>query len=212
MRFQLVSIFIACTLAARHHRNAPAIVSTSQGSIEGLNLQNGKVKAYLGIPFAASPPERFAGPQDPKAWDDTLKAQKVKPSCIQQFKGQSGHSGVWIHLLMKLTGPEGNALRNFSIVIYSTPMPEESEDCLYLNVWVPGGDVPEGGFPVLFWIYGGNLQFGTAGLPMYNGEHIAADRGVIVVGANYRTNGSSFLATLWNGANQNLSLRISKCA
>jgi carboxylesterase type B len=68
-------------------------------------------------------------------------------------------------------------------------MPEESEDCLYLNVWVPAGDAPEGGFPVMFWLYGGNLQFGTAGLPMYSGEHIAANRGVIVVGTNYRTNG-----------------------
>jgi carboxylesterase type B len=68
-------------------------------------------------------------------------------------------------------------------------MPEESEDCLYLNVWVPTGDAPDGGWPVMFWLYGGNLQFGTAGLPMYSGEHIAADRGVIVVGTNYRTNG-----------------------
>lgn len=68
-------------------------------------------------------------------------------------------------------------------------MPEESEDCLYLNVWTPGGDAPDGGWPVMFWLYGGNLQFGTAGLPMYSGEHIAADRGVVVVGTNYRTNG-----------------------
>jgi carboxylesterase 2 len=88
MRLQLASTFAACTLAASVNYNAPAIVSTSLGSIEGLSLQHNKVKAYLGIPFAASPPERFGAPQDPKAWDETLKAKKVKPSCVQQFGGE----------------------------------------------------------------------------------------------------------------------------
>ncbi|TID14578.1 Ferrochelatase [Venturia nashicola] len=171
MLLQVFSIFVACASAASLNYNAPTTVSTSPGSIEGLVLQDGKVKAYLGIPFAASPPERFRAPQDPKTWDGTLKAQKIKPSCMQQ-----------------LTGAENSDIRNFTITVFSTPMPEESEDCLYLNVWVPGGAAPEGGFPVLFWLYGGNLQFGTAGLPMYDGQYIAADRGVIVVGSNYRTN------------------------
>ncbi|KAE9977068.1 hypothetical protein BLS_000797 [Venturia inaequalis] len=171
MRLQLVSTFIAGTLAASLNYNAPTTASISRGLVEGLQVRNGKVKAFLGIPFALSPPERFSAPQDPKPWTGTLKAQKIKPSCMQQFSGQ-----------------ESSAIRNFTITIFSTPMPEESEDCLYLNVWVPGGHPPEGGFSVLFWIYGGNFAFGTAGLPMYNGEHIAADQGVIVVGANYRTN------------------------
>lgn len=105
----------------------------------------------------------------------------------------------WFSLLDIFTnkiepGTKDSAVRNLTITIYSTPMPEESEDCLYLNVWVPSGDAPEGGFPVMFWLYGGNLQFGTAGLPMYSGEHIAADRGVIVVGTNYRTNGKTLSA------------------
>jgi carboxylesterase type B len=68
-------------------------------------------------------------------------------------------------------------------------MPEESEDCLYLNVWVPSRTPPAGGYPVMFWIYGGNLQFGTASLPIYSGEHVAANRDVILVSTNYRTNG-----------------------
>ncbi|QDS74839.1 hypothetical protein FKW77_002875 [Venturia effusa] len=171
MRLQIASTFAACTLAVNLNPNAATIVSTSSGLIEGLTLQENKVKAYLGIPFAASPPERFGAPKDPKAWTGTLKAQKVKPSCMQQFQG-----------------PEGSELRNFTVTIFSTPMPEESEDCLYLNVWTPSGDAPPGGWPVMFWLYGGNLQFGHAGLPMYSGEYIAADRGVVVVGTNYRTN------------------------
>jgi len=90
-------------------------------------------------------------------------------------------------------------------------MPEESEDCLYLNVWVPAGDAPDGGFPVMFWLYGGNLQFGTAGLPMYSGEYIAANRGVIVVGTNYRTNGKK-LASKYVSVEltHGISLRLSE--
>jgi len=87
MRVQLASTFAACALAASINYDAPTIVSTSLGLIEGLSLQHNKVKAYLGIPFAASPPERFGAPQDPQAWGETLKAKKVKPSCIQEFGG-----------------------------------------------------------------------------------------------------------------------------
>jgi carboxylesterase type B len=42
----------------------------------------------------------------------------------------------------------------------------------------------------MFWIYGGNLQFGHAALPMYDGSNMAQSRNVVVVGANYRTNGT----------------------
>lgn len=88
MHLQIISTFAACALAASLNYNAPTIASTPSGSIEGLKLQNDRVNAYLGIPFAASPPERFSAPKDPKPWDGTLKAQKVKPACIQQFPGQ----------------------------------------------------------------------------------------------------------------------------
>lgn len=41
----------------------------------------------------------------------------------------------------------------------------------------------------MFWIYGGSLQFGTAGMPAYDGSHIASAEDVVVVTTNYRTNG-----------------------
>lgn len=40
----------------------------------------------------------------------------------------------------------------------------------------------------MFWIYGGNLQFGDAGLSFYDGSTLAAHENVIVVTTNYRTN------------------------
>jgi carboxylesterase type B len=89
-----------------------------------------------------------------------------------------------------LTRLDPEKARNLTIKIFSSPMPVESEDCLYLNVWAPTTKPPPGGFPVMFWIYGGNLQFGHAALPMYDGSSMAQSRNVVVVGANYRTNGT----------------------
>lgn len=42
----------------------------------------------------------------------------------------------------------------------------------------------------MFWIYGGSLQFGTAGQPIYDGSFFAAYEDVVVVTTNYRTNGA----------------------
>jgi carboxylesterase type B len=42
----------------------------------------------------------------------------------------------------------------------------------------------------MFWIYGGNLNFGYSGLPSYDGSVFAAHQDVIVVTTNYRTNGT----------------------
>ena len=69
------------------------------------------------------------------------------------------------------------------------PPPVESEDCLYLNVFAPASPPPPGGRAVLFWIHGGGLQFGTGGLPAYDGSSFASYEDVIVVTINYRTNG-----------------------
>ncbi|KAB8606240.1 hypothetical protein FH972_025870 [Carpinus fangiana] len=67
-------------------------------------------------------------------------------------------------------------------------MPEESEDCLYLNVFAPRDASPTNKKPVLFWLFGGNLQFGTGSLTFYNGSSLAATQDIVVVTINYRTN------------------------
>ena len=83
------------------------------------------------------------------------------------------------------------ASRNFTIAVFDQPEPAESEDCLYLNVFAPSRHPPFGGYAVMFWIYGGSLEFGNAGQPGYDGSGFAAFEEVIVVTANYRTNGTS---------------------
>ena len=75
--------------------------------------------------------------------------------------------------------------------VYGAPFglgpPGESEDCLYLNVYVP--ETASTSKAVMFWIHGGQIAFGTASLPIYDGSGISANQDVIVVTINYRTNG-----------------------
>ena len=74
---------------------------------------------------------------------------------------------------------------------FNNPPPAESEDCLYINIYAPAthGKHQEGK-TVMFWIYGGGLQFGNAGNFYYDGTSFATNQDVIVVAANYRTNGT----------------------
>uniref|UniRef100_A0A3Q3X0U9 Carboxylic ester hydrolase n=1 Tax=Mola mola TaxID=94237 RepID=A0A3Q3X0U9_MOLML len=76
-----------------------------------------------------------------------------------------------------------------------------SEDCLYLNIWVPHGRSVSSGLPVMVWIYGGGfLLGGSMGANfldnyLYSGQEIA-DRGeVIVVTLGYRVGTLGFLST-----------------
>ncbi|MGW2105564.1 carboxylesterase/lipase family protein [Streptomyces sp. NPDC001948] len=68
-------------------------------------------------------------------------------------------------------------------------IPSESEDCLYLNVTAPAGS--DGKRPVIVWIHGGSLMYGTG--DMYGPDRLAA-RGAVVVSMNYRLGVMGFLS------------------
>lgn len=138
-------------------------VETTGGLLEGVNDEG--VTVFRGVPFAAPPvgPLRWRPPEAAPVWQGVRRADRFAPICPQE--------GAY--------PPESPA----------EPM---SEDCLYLNVWVP--EHREGGrLPVMVWIYGGALQNGSASTPLYSGEHLAR-HGVIVVTANYRLGVLGFLS------------------
>ena len=66
-----------------------------------------------------------------------------------------------------------------------------SEDCLFLNVWTNEINT-ERLKPVMFFIHGGNLQFGTAFSSLYNGK-VLSTYDVVVVVINYRLGKFGFL-------------------
>eukprot|EP01065_Artemidia_motanka_P045910 TRINITY_DN6841_c0_g1_i1.p1 TRINITY_DN6841_c0_g1~~TRINITY_DN6841_c0_g1_i1.p1 ORF type:complete len:525 (+),score=163.48 TRINITY_DN6841_c0_g1_i1:103-1677(+) len=70
-----------------------------------------------------------------------------------------------------------------------------SEDCLYLNVWMPQrGSILGAPKAVMIFFYGGSWETGSAMFPLYRGEALAEVRNdTIVVAANYRLNVFGFL-------------------
>jgi len=60
----------------------------------------------------------------------------------------------------------------------------QSEDCLFLNVYIPASARPNSRLPVFFWIHGGSLTSGSG--DEYDASDMVARSDIIVVTINYR--------------------------
>ncbi|CAH1244896.1 ACHE [Branchiostoma lanceolatum] len=163
------------------------VVTLRNGKIRGKTIPvlNGLVNAYLGIPYAEAPTRdrRFKPPVPKTPWKGTYNARDFGNACMQidddTYPGFRG-SDMW------------NA---------NVP---KSEDCLYLNVWVPSSAPKEA--TVMVWIYGGGFYSGVASLREYAGETLAYTGRVIVVSMNYRVGALGFLALDIDDAPGNMGL------
>ena len=84
----------------------------------------------------------------------------------------------------------------FTEAVFNNPPPRnESEDCLYINVFAPKKewDLNAPPYPVMYYMYGGGWKFGYSGLQIYDGTHFAGLEDVVLVTVNYRTNGMYFV-------------------
>ncbi|KAJ8119073.1 hypothetical protein OPT61_g59 [Boeremia exigua] len=185
MRFNDIPLLlVSSVLVSAVHYNPTPTATIDAGVVFGraTALPNGlgpSVNQFLGIPFAQSPPERFSPPRNVTAFNRPLNATAWKPACIQQFRYPL-------------------ASQQFAQAVFNNPggpPPVESEDCLYLNIYAPSGSPGGNGRAVMFWLYGGSLQFGTAGLATYDGSALADYEDVVVVTTNYRTNVFGFPAS-----------------
>lgn len=115
-------------------------VETLTGRVRGIHLpvpDRSYVTAFLGIPFAEPPvgKRRFRHPEPKHRWSGLYEANAYSNACYQvvdtTFPGFPG-SEMW------------------------NPNREMSEDCLYLNVWVPSSPRSHN-LTVMVWIYGGGI-------------------------------------------------------
>ncbi|XP_036000166.1 bile salt-activated lipase [Fundulus heteroclitus] len=76
-----------------------------------------------------------------------------------------------------------------------------SEDCLYLNIFVPHGLSVSTNLPVMVYLFGGAFLLGASddvealGESLYDGKEMADRGGVVVVTVNYRVGTLGFLST-----------------
>ncbi|MGO8934349.1 MAG: carboxylesterase/lipase family protein [Terracidiphilus sp.] len=163
----LIIIVVAAGISAAAGAD-PLRVNTAQGKVLGKNINNGKVKAFLGLPYAAPPVGdlRWRAPEPPAKWKGVREATQYGARCIQ-------------------TNP-------FSDMVFQDSGP--SEDCLYLNVFAPADAKGGSKLPVMFWIHGGGDTAGSASEPRHNGDFLPL-KGVVLVTINYRLGVFGFLAT-----------------
>jgi len=151
-----------------------ATVSIHQGKLEGDD--QGGLFVFKGVPFAAPPvgARRWLAPEKPESWTGLRDARR--------FGAVSHQNQVMLSALSAMV-VDG----------------EQSEDCLYLNVWTPALDGKRR--PVMVWIHGGAFTIGSGSQPLYDGSVLARRGDVVVVTVNYRLGPLGFLrlADVTNG-------------
>ncbi|XP_070191018.1 acetylcholinesterase-like isoform X2 [Littorina saxatilis] len=153
------------------------IINTTLGPIQGLRktVKGRDVDVYYGIPFAKPPVGdlRFKHPVPAVPWTE-VKMTDTKPNSCHQS--------------------EDVAFNKFRGVDMWNPNTPVSEDCLYINLWVPRG----AGSPpraTMVWIFGGGFWAGTSTLDVYDGSNLASTENVVVASMNYRLGALGFLYT-----------------
>ena len=125
------------------------------------------VSKFIGIPFAEPPvgEKRFQKPVKKAPFVEPYIAKSMPPACIQILE------------LTPLKRPENI-----------------SEDCLYLNILVPGDTISVNDRKaVMIWIYGGAFQIGSHDI--YTSPTFSGVNDVILVTLNYRLSVYGFLST-----------------
>ncbi|MEP9360209.1 carboxylesterase family protein [Sphingomonas sp. KR3-1] len=141
----------------------PPVVHAPAGELEG--LREGDANVFRAIPYALPPvgERRWRPPAPMPHWKGVRAAQTMGVACMQPPMS---------------AGPYDRG---------KVPM---AEDCLTLDVTAPAN---ARGAPVMVWIHGGTLIWGSGHSEMYDGREFAK-RGVVLVSVNYRLGVLGYLA------------------
>ncbi|XP_077354986.1 neuroligin-2a isoform X2 [Festucalex cinctus] len=178
----------------------PPVVTTNYGKLRGIkkDLNNeilGPVEQYLGVPYATAPigDRRFQPPEAPGSWQEIRNATQFAPVCPQNVHG------VLPEIMLPVWFTD-------NLDVAAGYIQNQSEDCLYLNVYVPTEDDirDRRKKPVMLFIHGGSYMEGTGN--MFDASVLAAYGNVIVVTMNYRLGVLGFLSTGDQSAKGNYGL------
>ncbi len=147
----------------------PFIELNNQGKLQG--YFDNQLAIFKGIPYATPPVRSFRWfpPQPVQPWQGIKTTTEYGPNCSQ-------YPNRW------------DKKETFPIT---------SEDCLYLNIWMPksffGKNETQKKYPVMVWIHGGGFVSGGSNQEIFDGSSMA-NEGVIVVTFNYRLGRFGFFA------------------
>jgi neuroligin len=134
--FLLIAVTFLSRATVAGPRYSSRIVETKTGAIRGIILElNSRhlepVEVFRGVPYAAPPlgDLRYRPPTPPLAWSGTRLADTFGAVCPQRYPDISNRSAAL------LTMPRGryNHLKRLIPLLAN-----QSEDCLFLNLYVPG--------------------------------------------------------------------------
>jgi para-nitrobenzyl esterase len=154
------------------------IGNTRLGKIKG--IQQSAHQDFLGIRFAQAPVGelRFQPPKRIDRWEGIYEATHFGPIAPQAY-------------------PDTPPIQL-----------EESEDCLFLNIYTPAADGKSR--PVMVFIHGGGFMIDSGSRPRTYGGPLAETEDVVVVTIEYRMGAFGFLYT--EGISPNLGLQDQVCA
>ncbi len=170
----LLSVLPIAGLAADADFTGIGVVHTQAGDVSGVPGALANVTVFKGIPYAAPPVGdlRWKEPQDVEPWEGVRACDTYAPAAIQP--------------------PYSQFLMRPGSDFYPAGAPEQSEDCLYLNVTTPAVSADEK-LPVMIWFHGGGLAHGYSWQVPFEGDRLASN-GVIVVTVGHRLGVFGFLA------------------
>jgi len=173
MHFFTAVVILTCLTGCQTPTSSPddLTIQLDGGLISGTLVgSDGQIRAYKGIPYAAPPVGdlRWKPPQPAKVWDGVRETHQFSPVCPQPGSSYNLESSA------------------------SIATQEQSEDCLYLNVWT-GAVSSDERRPVMLWIHGGGLINGSGSRPKEDGAALAR-KGAVLVTINYRLGPLGYLA------------------
>ena len=145
------------------------IIRIPCGEIKGTDCRLDGVIAFKGIRYATA--GRWEYPTQVTEWEGVYDATSYGNCCYQPrsfYNEEENLKKIFYY----------NEFRKGESYNYS-------EDCLFLNVWVPEDATPQSKLPVIVYIHGGGYT-GGCGHEKHFDDPIWPTRGVIAVTINYR--------------------------
>ena len=160
---KITLLVIATLISGCALSDSAPVVNMPAGAVRG--VREGDANVFRAIPYALPPvgERRWRPPAPLPRWSGERAAERAGVACMQPAMAE---------------GPYNRGLQMMD------------EDCLTLDVTAPAN---ARNAPVMVWIHGGTLIWGTAHSRMYDGREFAK-RGIVLVSINYRLGVLGYLA------------------